>query len=131
VIFLEDRQKEIHEKGFDMGSGPILDYGGIKIGPKYFENTALVMDTLYTPNRHSFYTKNEVIRALAEGNIPLLRKMSNHFYNTSGLYRNMCHYYAFMYRYDWYVASEILDKGVNVEKVEKDFYKLLNYLDNS
>lgn len=114
-----------------MGSGPILDYGGIKIGPKYFENTALVMDTLYTPNRHSFYTKNEVIRALAEGNIPLLRKMSNHFYNTSGLYRNMCHYYAFMYRYDWYVASEILDKGVNVEKVEKDFYKLLNYLDNS
>ena len=69
--------------------------------------------------------------ALARNDITTLRKMSNYFYQTSGLYRNMCHYYAFMYRYDWYVAAEILDKTVNNDKVQKDFFKLLGYLDNS
>ena len=127
---LDDRQKEIHDKGFEMGRG-ITEYGRIKVGPKYIEDATLLMNTLYTPSRKIRYTKAEVIRALAENNIPALRKMSNYFYNTSGLYRNMCHYYAFMYRYDWYVAAEMLDKNSNAEKVEKDFFKLLGFLDNS
>lgn len=109
----------------------VTNYGRIKIGPKYIEDATLLMNTLYTPARRARYTKSEVIKALAENNLPLLRKISNYFYNTSGLYRNMCHYYAFMYRYDWYVAAEILDKASNSEKVEKDFYKLLGFLDNS
>jgi hypothetical protein len=36
-----------------------------------------------------------------------------------------------MYRYDWYIAPEILDDTVSTEKVLKDFSKMLNYLDNS
>ena len=44
----------------------------------------------------------------------------------------MCHYFAFMYRYDWYVGPEIIDnKNLNEEKIIKDFYKLLSYFDNS
>lgn len=113
-----------------MGRG-ITEYGRIKVGPKYIEDATLLMNTLYTPSRRVRYTKAEVIKALAENDIPKLRKISNYFYNTSGLYRNMCHYYAFMYRYDWYVAAEMLDKKGNAEKVEKDFYRLLEYLDNS
>lgn len=109
----------------------ITDYGRIKITNKYIENATLSMDTLYTPSRWNRYLKSDVLKALAENDIPTLRKISNFFYNTSGLYRNMCHYYAFMYRYDWYVAAEILDKEVNSNKVEKDFFKLLEYLDTS
>lgn len=127
---MEDRQKEIHDKGFDMGRA-ITDYGRIKVTNKYIENATLAMDTLYTPTRTARYLKSDVLKALAEGDIPTLRKMSNYFYNTSGLYRNMCHYYAFMYRYDWYVGAEILDKNINSEKVEKDFFKLLGFLDDS
>jgi hypothetical protein len=36
-----------------------------------------------------------------------------------------------MYRYDWYVAAEVLDKSINTEKTQKDFFRLLGYLDNS
>ena len=111
--------------------GQLSQYGSIKIGTKQLEDVTLSMSNLYTPARRHRYTKYEVIDALARNDIKTLRKISNYFYNTSGLYRNMCHYYAFMYRYDWYVAAEVLDKTINTEKTQKDFFKLLGYLDNS
>ena len=76
--------------------------------------------------------KGDIIKALIDMDLPRLREISNYFYNTNGLYRNMCHYFAFMYRYDWYVGPEIIDnKNLNEEKIIKDFYKLLSYFDNS
>lgn len=111
----EQRQKEIHDKGFDLTG--VSQYGKIKLGTKVIEDATVLVDTIYTPSRYARYTKHEVIMALARNDITTLRKMSNYFYQTSGLYRNMCHYYAFMYRYDWYVAAEILDKTVNNDKV--------------
>ena len=36
-----------------------------------------------------------------------------------------------MYRYDWYIVDEIYDKNANKDKIEKEFYKALNFLDNS
>lgn len=58
--------------------------------------------------------------------------MSDYFYNTSGLYRAACNYYAYLYRYDWYVVTEIYDQdNMDNKKITKDFYKLLSYLDNS
>ena len=49
----------------------------------------------------------------------------------SGIYSRVCNYFAFLYRYDWYVAPEIFDDTVKEEKILKDFSKILNYLDNS
>lgn len=109
----------------------LTDYNKIKVGPKYIEDATILINNLYTPSRRARYSKADVIRALAENNLPKLREISRFFYNTSGIYRNICHYYAFMYRYDWYVAAEILDKETDSKKVEKDFFKLLGYLDNS
>ena len=60
------------------------------------------------------------------------RTISNHFYEVSGIYQRMCEYFAFLYRYDWYVATCLHDKGkVNAEKVSKDFDRILEFLDNS
>lgn len=49
----------------------------------------------------------------------------------NGIYQRACDYFAFLYRYDWYVAPEVYDSNVKEEKVLKDFSKILNFLDNS
>jgi hypothetical protein len=36
-----------------------------------------------------------------------------------------------MYRYDWYVVTEVYDKSVKEDKIVGEFHKILNYLDNS
>lgn len=60
-----------------------------------------------------------------------IREISNYFYTVSGIYQNVCDYYSYMYRYDWYITPEIYDDTVKEEKVIKDFNKTLMYLDNS
>ena len=76
-------------------------------------------------------TKNDVLRAMVNRDIVEMRRISNLFYDISGIYERVCNYFAYLYRYDWYVAPEILDDTVKDEKVLKDFSKLLNYLDNT
>ena len=76
-------------------------------------------------------TKNDVLRAMINRDIVEMRRISNLFYDISGIYERVCNYFAYLYRYDWYVAPEILDDTVKDEKVLKDFSKLLNYLDNT
>lgn len=72
------------------------------------------------------------MRALAENNVAELRNISNFYYNVSGIYQRVCDYFAFLYRYDWYVVPEIYDSDkVNEEKVLKEFSKLLRFLDDS
>lgn len=61
----------------------------------------------------------------------MLRQISNYFYKTSGIYQRVCNYFATMYRYDWYVVTEVYDKSVKEDKIVGEFHKILNYLDNS
>lgn len=75
--------------------------------------------------------KGTIFKALAENDLVELRRISNYFYNTSGIYQRTCDYFAFLYRYDWYIAPEIYDSKVKEEKVLTDFSKILNYLDRS
>ena len=76
-------------------------------------------------------SKSMIIRALATKNLPELRQISNLFYNISGMYERTCDYFAYLYRYDWYVTPEVYDTSVKEDKILKDFSKVLNFLDNS
>jgi hypothetical protein len=80
---------------------------------------------------YSFTNKNYIVQCLMRNDIRELRAISNFYYSVNGVYERVCNYFAFLYRYDWYVAPEILDDSVKNEKVLKDFSKVLNYLDNS
>ena len=60
-----------------------------------------------------------------------LREVSNYFYRVSGIYQRACNYFAFMYRYDWYISPEVYDDKVKEEKIASDFVKISRYLDNS
>lgn len=136
---VRDRQEEIRSKGFNIVDtryrqgyeGP-LDYNSIKIGMKKLEDAVLNLGSLKKVPNRGLGDKCVVLRAIAERNLPLMRSISEYFYNTSGIYSRICDYFAFMYRYDWYVTPEIFDKDESkIEKILKDFDNILTYLDNS
>ena len=57
--------------------------------------------------------------------------MSNYFYEVSGVYERLCKYFAFLYRYDWYVVPYVEDDTIKEDKILTEFSKVLNYLDAS
>jgi hypothetical protein len=75
--------------------------------------------------------KTTVLRALADRDYETLREISRYFYATNGIYRRVCDYAAFMYRYDWYLEPEIFDTEVSSKTVLSDFSKILDYIDKS
>lgn len=125
-----NRQEDIHAKGFDMGSTATTQYGKIKVGVKTLDDAVLNLGSLKSGNRN-FANKGTIMRALADRNIPLMREISNYFFQASGIYEKTCKYFATMYRYDWYIVPEIYSDKVKEEQVTKEFSKILNYLDNS
>jgi len=49
----------------------------------------------------------------------------------SGIYERLCKYFAYLYRYDWFVVPYINDDTAKEEKILTEFTKVLGYLDNS
>lgn len=128
-----ERQESIHEKGFNMiGQSPAIDYSKIKVGVKSVEDAVLNLGSLKAASSNKSYSnKQTILRALADKDIPIIREISNYFYDTSGIYKKLCDYLATLYKYDWYIVPEIFDSAVKEERVLKDFVKILSYLDNS
>lgn len=65
-----------------------------------------------------------------------MRKISDFYYEVSGIYRTLCRYLAYLYRYDWVIQPYILDlekeKDKNkTDKILKDFANVLSYFDKS
>ena len=110
----------------------VATYGKIKVGMKTLGDATLALGSLAEANRN-YGDKKLILKALADQDIATLRKISNYFYRTSGIYQRACNYFATMYRYDWYIVPEIYtDKSkTNVENILKDFTRILGYLDSS
>ena len=133
---MRNRQEEIRSKVFDMINsrrgyeGPI-DYGKIKVGTKTLDDAVLNLGSM-PKIRHDFGNKAFILQAISERNLPLIREISNYFYNTNGIYSKVCDYFAYLYRYDWYITPEIKDESEkSFEKALIDFNNILGYLDNS
>ena len=71
------------------------------------------------------------MKALADNDVSELRQYSKLFWNTSGIYQKICNYFAFLYRFDWYITPEVFDENVKAEKILKDFDKMLHILDST
>lgn len=123
---MDERQTEIHQKGFNMTN----TFGSIKVGTKTLDDAVLNLGFIQKETK-GMLTKGDVYQALATNDIIKLREISNYFYRTSGIYQRVCNYFATMYRYDWYIVPEIYDKSVKSSKVIDDFHKILNFLDSS
>lgn len=110
----------------------VTNYNKIKVGVKTLEDAVFNLGDMVKNGNKNLANKALIMKALADNDLEVLRQVSNYFYKTSGLYQKVCNYFAFLYRYDWYVVPEVLDEGEKTaDKVLKDFSKILNYLDNS
>ena len=132
----ENKQALIHSKGFNMNDDRATmdletEYNKIKVGVKTLEDAVLTLGQLRRVDP-CIASKEIVLKALYERDLPMLREISNYFYNISGVYQRACDYFANLYRFDWYVVPEIFeDEKLKTEAILKDFVKHLTYLDNS
>ena len=107
-----------------------IDFGTMKVGLKTLEDAIMTVGSMKRANK-KYGDKQAILKALGDNSLSELREISNYYYNTNGIYRRVCEYFAYMYRYDWYIVPEIFDATIKQEKVLKDFSKILTYLDNS
>ena len=71
------------------------------------------------------------MRAIVTRDYRKLRMISDFFYAASGIYQTLCNYFAFLYRYDWYIYPENVSENAKPEKVVEEYTKILSYLDRS
>ena len=71
------------------------------------------------------------MQAIVKKDYKTMRAISDFFYNASGIYQTVCNYFAFLYRYDWYIYPENVKDNAKKEKVLEEYTKILTYLDNS
>ena len=103
----------------------------MKVGVKQLEDAILELGVL-RKTKMPYCTKEEIFKAIIERDYKKMRVISDFFYAASGIYQTVCNYFAFLYRYDWYLYPEnVKDSSVKSEKVLSEYVKVLSYLDNS
>ena len=108
----------------------VNEYSKIKVGVKQLEDAILNLGTLKL-TRAPFCDKREIMRAIANRDYRRLRDISDFFYAASGIYQTVCNYFAFLYRYDWYIYPENVKESAKPDKIIEEYTKLLQYLDRS
>lgn len=104
----------------------------MRIGPRE------VKDFIFNPGTFkrispSYGNKYFILQAIRDEQYSILREVSNFFYESSGIYREVCEYMAYLYRFDYHVAvySGGESSVANNKKKMRDYYKVLLYLDKS
>lgn len=122
---ISDRPDVADERDF-------LDFSKMKVGLRTIGDAIIDVGSYKRANRN-YGDKDYVLNAISKQNYDTLRNISAYFYESSGIYYRLCRYMAFLYRYDWYVTTFMIDSvgKVNQNKVLNDFSKVLLYLDNS
>jgi hypothetical protein len=61
-----------------------------------------------------------------------LAEISNYYTEVSGIYDRLTKYFAYLYRYDWYLVPYLLEENEKTtDKLLKEFGQILNYLEQS
>jgi hypothetical protein len=111
-----------------------IDFARLRVGLQTLDDAILDLGSLKKNNRQ-FGDKATILKALGQKDYRTLREISNYYYEMSGIYERLCKYFAFLYRYDWYVVPYINEETGTAKtknnKVLADFAKVLYYLDNS
>lgn len=112
-----------------------LEFSKLKVGKTLLDGDISYLPTPVSsifdaPLPHKIKYK-DVIKALREHNARELRFISNHFYDTSGIYGRLCRYMAYLYRYDYFVTPLVYNKGMQQSKIIKQWYDAVTLLDQS
>lgn len=107
-----------------------LDFSKIRVGLQTLDDAILDLGSFKKQDR-TFGDKRTILQALQRKDYTMLREISNYYYEVSGIYERLCKYFAFLFKYDWYIVPYIEDSSLSTDKILKEFSKVLNYLDNS
>lgn len=110
------------------------DYSKMRVGMRQVDNILFKDSSTYKRISSNFGDKYFILNAIKQQDYNTLRQISNYFYESSGIYKEVCEYLAFLYRYDYHVAvysGESKSTDGNNKKKAQDYYKVLLYLDKS
>lgn len=107
-----------------------LDFSKIRINSKKLEDPILNINK-YKNIEKNYGDKQYILKTMHNHDYNELRKISNFYYEKSGIYQRLCKYIAFLYRYDWKITPRVLRKSYSKNKIINDFYEVLDYLENS
>jgi hypothetical protein len=140
---LINRKEEIKKKGFRMSLDTDTtenyipesirnntDFSKIKVGIKSLDDAVYRLGD-YKKINPRLADKENVLRAIRDGNLIAMKEISNFYFKVSGIYSRLCRYMAYLYRYDWMITPYIVNKeSVKPDKITDTFNKALLYLDN-
>lgn len=128
--------EEIHAKGFDMSTPrripeqgsviPDVDFSKIKVGIRSLDDAIISLGSYKKLNPNM--TKESIQRAIATGNIEMMREASEFYFKISGIYSRLCKHLANLYRYDWTITPFAMSEKVAPEKIIEGFNKTSYYL---
>ena len=131
VNYSSKRQQDIHNKGFKLNDGTFYAKQ-VRLGNSPYksdEASVNLKSAIKTTERA--YSREQIKTALENKDLETIRAISNYYYDSSGIYKRVCEYLAFLYRYDYYVVPYAIKETIKPEKILSDFYAVLNFLDNS
>ena len=95
--------KEKHQRDFRIHAGSnsstSIDFSQIKVGKETLKGEISTLID-YHKKHNRVYDKEAIERAIQRRDIKELRRISNYFFETSGIYSRLCRYMAYLYRYD-------------------------------
>lgn len=75
--------------------------------------------------------KERIYKAIERHDYTYLRNLSSFFYESNGIYKRLCEYMAYFFRYDWFITPIRYDDKVKDAKVIEGWYKSCVFLENS
>ena len=136
-----ERQRHIHDKGFSMTrqseillDNNVVDYTKVKLGNgpvKPTEDAVINLQTAISKIGSTYTQKEEVLSAINNQDLETQRAISDFYFETNGIYKRACEYLAFLFRYDYYLVPYVNDDTMAVEKILKQYYNVLTFIDHS
>lgn len=127
------RSEFIEKYGANENYDIYQQYAALRAGLRTIDDAVIDVGT-YKQVNTNYGDKKYVLEQINNANAAELRKISDFYYNSNGIYRRACQLLAILYRYDWYVTplyTGISWKGKSEPKLLPDVTKVLNYFDNS
>ena len=107
-------------------------FNKIRGGKKTLENDVTLTQEFFNARKTGKkYTKKDVEKAIDKKDLPALRKISEYYFNKSGIYERLCTYLARFFRYDYFVTPIVTDESLKPEKIIQGWYRGCELLENS
>ena len=132
ATFKEKGQRDFRlQTGSTTTTPTSLEFNKIKVGKSTLngEIATLIRDNRNPGGRR--YNKKMVVDAIDRNNVREMRRISEYFFHTSGIYSRLCRYLAYLPRYDWLITPHRYDEKIKDDKILEGWIKASRYLEDS